>query len=386
MRPPFPEMLLQLMWHRKSIPLQLTGTKGEKIEVVNGGYWNQDAGPDFIQSSIRINGVVWCGQTEFHLLSSDWYRHGHDADPAYFNVVLHVVWKMDRKVVLGGMELVTVELENIIPQATIEKFKDLNECPLKLPCQQFEVTPLHWLQQFDRMAAERHSAKVGEVREKCKAKSWDERQAYWFVVCRFFGGYINKEGMAFLGEQLSWVWLMRLRNGQVRILLLGMTRQLQDEAEKVEFQIMCQHLSLVVPNLGMWKKGKTRPANQIKNRIEELIRFVEFWKLKQFECSFISEKEWLIILKKQRVSKEFMNNYLLNVWGVFSELATPGAGLPIWESANWESNRFTRVFESKILPASKNGLRSQGMYHLWNEYCKHKKCLNCGIGQTIVAG
>ena len=35
------------------------------------------------------------GAVEVHVMASDWFRHGHDRDPAYTKVLLHVVWDND---------------------------------------------------------------------------------------------------------------------------------------------------------------------------------------------------------------------------------------------------------------------------------------------------
>ncbi|HQF39205.1 MAG TPA: DUF2851 family protein, partial [Opitutaceae bacterium] len=48
-------------------------------------------GPDFCGARLRIDGRETVGDVEVHFHSVDWMRHGHDRDPAYEGVVLHVV-------------------------------------------------------------------------------------------------------------------------------------------------------------------------------------------------------------------------------------------------------------------------------------------------------
>lgn len=57
------------------------------------------AGPDFKDAVLETEaGGVICGDVEVHVRASDWYGHGHSGDPAYDNVVLHVVGAATRNI------------------------------------------------------------------------------------------------------------------------------------------------------------------------------------------------------------------------------------------------------------------------------------------------
>ena len=58
----------------------LTTCSGEKIEVLNEGEHNKNAGPDFINAKIRIGKTLWAGNVEVHINSSDWNKHNHSAN------------------------------------------------------------------------------------------------------------------------------------------------------------------------------------------------------------------------------------------------------------------------------------------------------------------
>lgn len=74
---------------------------GKRLKVRKPGIWNRGAGPDFREAIIELDDEVRIGDIEIHLYREDWWRHGHDSDPSYNEVILHVVLfagGMDRKI------------------------------------------------------------------------------------------------------------------------------------------------------------------------------------------------------------------------------------------------------------------------------------------------
>ncbi len=79
--------------HHKRI---LATEDGRRLEVMSPGGWNVEAGPDFRHAELMVEqqGIVR-GDVEVHVLASDWARHGHDKNPAYDAVALHVCLRND---------------------------------------------------------------------------------------------------------------------------------------------------------------------------------------------------------------------------------------------------------------------------------------------------
>ena len=101
------EHLLHYVWKHKLFPLQiLQTTEGLRVEVIDSGLQNSDAGPDFFNAKLKIDGTLWVGNIEIHTHSSDWYRHGHNNDKAYDSVILHVVEEADTEVTCSDGETI----------------------------------------------------------------------------------------------------------------------------------------------------------------------------------------------------------------------------------------------------------------------------------------
>lgn len=66
---------------------------GKPILVIHPGDENHYDGPDFLNATLYMDGVVRKGNVEIHLDEYDWKRHKHHLNPIYQTVILHVVVK-----------------------------------------------------------------------------------------------------------------------------------------------------------------------------------------------------------------------------------------------------------------------------------------------------
>jgi len=89
------ELALAAAWHGGMLN-DLQTADGRMWRVVHRGNWSHGFGPDFTGAILEVDGrELVCGDVEIHLAASDWTHHRHHLDPAYNQVVLHVVTKPD---------------------------------------------------------------------------------------------------------------------------------------------------------------------------------------------------------------------------------------------------------------------------------------------------
>ncbi|MBI3325112.1 MAG: DUF2851 family protein [Nitrospinae bacterium] len=91
------ERLLHILWLQQGFLRQPLRTLDHRIVTIHRpGRWNRGSGPDFLEAKLRFDdGRIRVGAVEVHVRASDWAQHGHACDPAYTDVLLHVVWWND---------------------------------------------------------------------------------------------------------------------------------------------------------------------------------------------------------------------------------------------------------------------------------------------------
>jgi hypothetical protein len=92
------EAFVQRLWFEQLYKTELETVTGEKIRLIQPGFWNHGAGPDFLRASlVDAQGRTEVGAVEVHCQAPDWKQHGHEQDKSYNEVILHVVWKSGPK-------------------------------------------------------------------------------------------------------------------------------------------------------------------------------------------------------------------------------------------------------------------------------------------------
>lgn len=139
------ERLLAHVWETQAFAaVSLRAIDGQAVEILWRGRKNLDAGPDFLDALIRIGGRLRDGDVELHVRSSDWRAHGHERDPHYARVILHVVIDADGAPVrINGEDVPTLAVAPLLAapidrlreqfeQAEAERVRRLEACQASL--------------------------------------------------------------------------------------------------------------------------------------------------------------------------------------------------------------------------------------------------------------
>ncbi len=201
------ENLLHFVWKfRLFDSSNLTTPSGQRVEVIHPGYHNRDAGADFSNAKVKIDGVLWAGNVELHLKSSDWFAHKHHTDGAYDNVILHVVFEKDKHTALrkSGEPIPVLELKDRIKPNTLSRFADLAKRKASIPCKSFikEVDSAILSNHLARMLVERLEQKVEHILAMLKECGNDWEQVMFQLLARYLGAGINKEPFELLAKSL----------------------------------------------------------------------------------------------------------------------------------------------------------------------------------------
>ena len=161
----------------------------KNLSIIHQGVHNHNAGPDFLNAKIQLDSIVWNGAVEIHIRSSDWYKHNHQTDEKYNNVVLHVVWEHDQDVILNDKSILpTIEIKQLIVSNALENYNQLMTNLTPIACQNFiaNVNPITVFSAKERAVIKRleQKALLLEHRLSELQNDWEqltfERIAYCF--------------------------------------------------------------------------------------------------------------------------------------------------------------------------------------------------------------
>jgi hypothetical protein len=89
-----PESLLQAVWrHQRLLRDQLRTLDGGTVRILHPGFLNREGGPDFRGAVVQFaDELPVTGDVEVDIEPGGWRAHGHDRNPNFKNVILHVIW------------------------------------------------------------------------------------------------------------------------------------------------------------------------------------------------------------------------------------------------------------------------------------------------------
>jgi len=96
---PPPEQLLQAIWQQQRLRRDhLRTLDGRPVRILHPGFLSVHGGPDFRAAVVKFGDQPpVSGDIEVDLQSTGWHAHGHDKNPNFRSVILHVVCVMPKK-------------------------------------------------------------------------------------------------------------------------------------------------------------------------------------------------------------------------------------------------------------------------------------------------
>lgn len=392
------ERLLHYTWKHHLFPLgTLRTTDGRSLEIIDTGLYNRtDGGPDFFNAKVKIDGMLWVGNVEMHLKASDWYRHRHDTDSAYDNVVLHVVEVADMEVeTSAGRVLAAVEIP--IPSELRDNYETLLGSDCYPPC--YSIIPsLPSLKVHSWMSAlqtERLEQKTCAMEERVKEMGGSWEDGYFVTLARNFGFSINGEAFETWVKNMPMQAVAHHRDDlfQVETMFLGQAGLLErvDDKYKSEYKYLQAKFHLEPMDGTMWKYLRTRPQNFAHVRLMELARMYHERRTGLSEllaCKTIGDISELYGIKGTKLDLLVINTAVPTIFAYGRNHAKEylcERAIGLWESLRPEDNRIIRMWKECGLDI-KNAADTQALIQLKNEYCDKKECVRCRFGYEFLSG
>jgi hypothetical protein len=177
---------------------------GREFKIIDFGQYNPvESGPDFSNAKILIDGILWCGNVEIHIKSSDWFKHNHHKDPAYDNVILHVVLDSDRLVIQNGMTIPELRLADFIDKKHFSQFEQYYRHTKNWNCSgMLHLVPSDLFEDhINKFLIQRFKRKSVELSRYFN--SVENRSAFFFLLARSFGMKVNQLPFEMLARLLQ---------------------------------------------------------------------------------------------------------------------------------------------------------------------------------------
>ena len=413
------EEFLYYVWENRLIDKDLQTIEGEQVDILETGYRNTNSGPDFLEAKIQIGDKLWAGHVEIHVKSSDWNRHHHQNDKAYKNVILHVVYEND--VVVDGIP--TLELRGRFDAALFTNYQRFVGSKTWIPCSNSIAkvpvfTRLSWL---DRMAVERLEEKSKNVNRTMNANQFDWEDTLYKLLMRYLGLKVNNEAFDTLSNLLPFKTLLKHADNilQVEAMLFGCAGLLDGKCSEEypqqlqrEFAAMKAKFNLVAMPAERWKFMRMRPSNFPTIRLAQMAQLIH-----RNGCLFSKVKEATTTAEVKElfdvVASEYWDTHYRfgfptetkpkHLGETTSDILIVNAVAPLLfcfgklhkeelycdrsmqflEETAAERNSIIRHFAQSGIEAE-NAMQTQAMLHLFNIYCKRKRCLECRLGHVLL--
>lgn len=421
------EDLLHYLWKfQKWNSHHLLSENNEPLHVIKPGHHNKLAGPDFILAQLEIDGQFWAGQVEIHIKASQWYEHGHERDPNYDNVILHVVWEHDVDVYRNdGTAIPTLVISGLIPPKVIEQYNVLfKNNTAWIPCESNfhtvdDFTLSHWLERlyFDRLEAQ--STTIFNELEESNGH-WEA--LLFRILAKNFGLNINGSSFLSLAKSFEFKMIGKCSRQQLELeaLFIGQAGLLDNDIEDGYFVKLQQRYAYLKYKFKLQNEGvvtpqffRVRPPNFPTIRLSQLANLYlkkprlfseliatnnreELHAIFKVSASHYWDEHYNFgvcsKVRKKLLSDSFIDLLIINTvipikycYSKYLGTVESEKLLDLASEVKSEQNAIVKKFNS-LKNIAKTASQSQALLQLKSRYCDRQKCLDCAIGDWHLKG
>jgi hypothetical protein len=421
------ENFLFFIWRYRLLSSSLqVCVAGEQLQIIHPGLLNTNAGPDFTEAKLLIDGRRWAGNVEIHTKSSDWQLHRHQTDDAYESVILHVVYENDSMIKnKSGQSIPTLIIKGLFPELLFENYIKMLGSTESFPCRpQLQNVENIVISTFlSRVLIERLEYKTKEVFAKVNDLKGDWYETFYFFLARNFGFKVNALPFELLANILPLHLLNKHSDSliQVEAMVFGQagfleTNDLDGEYAlllKAEYKFLKLKYNLKPIDVSVWKFLRMRPASfptlrlaqfsalhaQSNQLFAKLLKASNVKEILTLFANLPVSPYWQTHYHFKKTSSEMqvqlgkksVENILINTVCVFlfaygkytAQTHLVDRALDFLEKIPAEYNTIVNQYVEAGLKID-NAFLSQSVLQLNKYYCGQKKCLNCSIGIRIL--
>lgn len=414
------EKLLQYLWNYKVFKyFDFKDIEGNPVEIIQFGKWNKDAGPDFLDSKIKINGLVLAGNIELHIRSSDWIFHNHSQDPNYQNIILHVVFHHDIEISqLSDQKVPTLELKHYIDENIIWKYERLINGNQFIACES--------IFNKDKIPVNFHE---GNILKKLEEKSAEFEQSLVLYKNNFeavlfhslsysFGLKVNAYIFRQIAESVDYGIINKIRQNplQLEALLFGISGWLTSPEDgqmkiwKREFDFLKakfklsdlifhpKFLRLRPPNFPTIRLSQLADLYRQQNLFSKIMEAEHIDELYNIFKSVKASEYWdchfnfgsISKVQPKTLTKDFIDLIILNtilplkyVYHKYHSEEIVDKIIDLYQNIPAEKNSLIQSWKDLGISVT-NAMESQSLIYHYKNSCDEKNCLTCSIGFKLL--
>ncbi|MBT3216934.1 MAG: DUF2851 family protein [Candidatus Marinimicrobia bacterium] len=335
------ERSLEQAWFALLPGTTIITSTGDHLTLINHGILNRNEGPDVLNARLLIHGSIQQGNVEFHLKAEDWFYHGHQHNPKYDHILLHVLGNQSNGIaLLPGCVAILEVPQSKKPDCTL---RNAVGDPGKVLS---NFAQIRWSELVQSFCKNRNNSN-------------DWRRLLLVSSFKMLGKGGNEDSFVCLANRIDFEIFERFKQSYFKM---------------------------------PWKVLGMRPSHRPKKRVElaeALVHFISKWSDEYWSDPkqyFRTMKTALSDVSGSGIRAELMANVFFPAMAAEAIYEGKFVGLSYWKS-EWMvltlpysygkySKRFSHVLSSKQLKSIKV---LQGLKKMDEEFCHPRHCIVCPL-------